>query len=693
MKHRILIGIALCMVWLAGLMPGVIPAMAATPSTSVTVTKYASDNATILAQVTKEYTWLEANKTVYGDGTTHYYHQGPTFDAGNLWEPSENVNLEDEGAAKGTDINDLLNLVGGAPAGSEIEFKSTDNFSRRFAANDVNALDPGRFRMVLTWYNATFGGYVPAYSTGMRLIFFDAITNAAGQHAYGNQDMYDTLSEPYRYFYSGTWPSSKGLSAKYVDRINIFTNEAPPPVMDVLYNGTVTLTPGSTFSVTAYNSSVAYTVNGTTPLGALNAAATAGSFTYAVTDKNYAGYGTLLLDNVGSYERKKPGYWYAYVNDVYKDGYNNPAGGLNLIQLVNGDKVEFYYAAGIADPTNLTAVKAAATAAVKTVASTGVAPTDWTLQLSGARDDSITRAYFESALACASSGHQVFWKDSDNNTWGGVPLWFLVGVVDDDPDVGPYHFNFNDSLAAQHYQINVISSDGWKATLDSADIARSDGYIIANTLNGDPLPLKTPGDKPCWPLFLKGAAVFGGQQVGGVVRIELTNLPQPPAGWSLAVVGDVGDNITQAEFEQALACPGSPHYREWTDKDGNVWSGVPLWILVGTVDDIETGDHWTFNDAVAAAGYTVNVTADGFSRSFASANVANSDNFIVANQKNGAPLPESDFPLRLVGPGVTKADGSLGALDPETREEVQQELLRLYADLVAILRSNIGIAR
>ncbi len=433
-----------------------------------------------------------------------------------------------------------------------------------------------------------------------------------------------------------------------------------PSTMDVLYDGTVNLTPGETFDVTAYNSETGYTVSQTTPLGALQAAATANGFAYAVSDKNFAASGALLLDNVGDYPYIKGGSkWYAYVNDDYKDGYNNAAGALNLIELVNGDKVEFYYAAGIADPADLNSVKAAATAAVKTVASTGVAPTDWTLQLSGAKETSVTKAYFENGLACASSGHQVFWTDGDGDVWGGVPLWLLVAMVDDDPDAGPDHFNFNDELAAQNYKVNVIAGDGWSAILDSAAIARSDGYIIANTLNGEPLPLQTEGGKGCWPLHLKGSAVFGGQQVGNIARIELSDLPQPPAGWTLEIIGDVGDTITQAEFEAGLACAGSGHYKEWTDIEGNVWSGVPLWVLLGAVDDIETSSHWTFNDTLVA-GYSVNVVAgDGFSKNFAGADVAGSDGYIVANECNGAPLTDA-APLRLVGAGVTKDDGSLG---------------------------------
>ena len=54
-----------------------------------------------------------------------------------------------------------------------------------------------------------------------------------------------------------------------------------------------------------------------------------------------------------------------------------------------------------------------------------------------------------------------------------MPLWLLVAMVDDDPDEGPDHYNFNEDLAAKGYAVDVIASDGWKATLDSADIAHN----------------------------------------------------------------------------------------------------------------------------------------------------------------------------------------------------------------------------
>ena len=195
------------------------------------------------------------------------------------------------------------------------------------------------------------------------------------------------------YFASGiTTPSDlTAVKAAATAAVKTVADIQPPgPVMDVLFDGPVTLVPGETFSKTAYNSGTSYTINETTPLGALQTAATSAGFTYDVTDKRWSLDQVLLLDNVSTYT-KATGKWYAYVNDVYKDGFGNHANGLNVIELVDNDKVEFYFASGITTPSDLTAVKAAATAAVKTVASTGTTPTDWTLQVKGAVDQPVTK--------------------------------------------------------------------------------------------------------------------------------------------------------------------------------------------------------------------------------------------------------------------------------------------------------------
>jgi PKD repeat protein/DMSO/TMAO reductase YedYZ molybdopterin-dependent catalytic subunit len=480
-----------------------------------------------------------------------------------------------------------------------------------------------------------------------------------GNHANGLNVIELANNDQVNFYYAPSKDPNPVVNATAVVKIKANV-QTPGPVVDTLFDGSVTLTSGETFTKQAYNNATGglYTINRTTPLGALDKVTTLQGFTYNVTDKRWQYDQALMLDDVSHYLRKSPGYWYAYVNGVYKDSYGNHANGLDVIELKNNDQVNFFYSTG----TNLTA-PADAIAAIKIKVNTGSEPTvpDWTLSLTGAKNQTVSKTLFEQGLACPSSGHQEFWIDGDGNTWGGVPLWLLVGMVDDNPDVGPDHYNFNDSIAAQGYTVKVSSGDGWDTTLASKDIARNDSYIVANTLNGQPLPRNLTSGKLSWPLHLKGAAVFGGQLVGNITKIELTGMPQPLTEWTLSLQGDVTDTITQSYFMDAIACH---HNVTWTDAStGTTWEGVALWDLAGAVDDIETSDHFTFNDTRATKGYTIRVSAaDGFNATFASAAVAHNDSFIVAYKMNGVLLTGTSAPLKLVGPATTSNKQRVGGI-------------------------------
>ena len=127
--------------------------------------------------------------------------------------------------------------------------------------------------------------------------------------------------------------------------------------------------------------------------------------------------------------------------------------------------------------------------------------------------------------------------------------------------------------------------------------------------------------------------------------VPATTVTAAAADWPLQLVGAITVNMTQAEFE-ALA---SSHPASWDDSaTGNLWSGVALWRLAALVDD---SDNTTFNDALAATGYEVEVIgADGYSYTFASADIALVDNIIMANQLNSVALPAGKYPLKLVSP-------------------------------------------
>jgi len=80
---------------------------------------------------------------------------------------------------------------------------------------------------------------------------------------------------------------------------------------------------------------------------------------------------------------------------------------------------------------------------------------------------------------------------------------------------------FNDQLAMNGYQVVITAADGASIILDSADIARSSNYIMANSLGEQTLP------DEYWPLRLVGPAVSGTTSISKIVSIELVLLGRP----------------------------------------------------------------------------------------------------------------------------------------------------------------------
>ncbi len=126
--------------------------------------------------------------------------------------------------------------------------------------------------------------------------------------------------------------------------------------------------------------------------------------------------------------------------------------------------------------------------------------------------------------------------------------------------------------------------------------------------------------------------------------------------------------ITKTTDRASLESCGAPqcHGASWTDDKAQVWAGVPLWLLVGAVDDAIEHEGPAFNDALAEAGYWVDVVAgDGYTVTFDAARVERNDAIIVAYKVNDNPLPDQYFPLRLVGPDLQKNEmvGMIARID------------------------------
>jgi len=141
---------------------------------------------------------------------------------------------------------------------------------------------------------------------------------------------------------------------------------------------------------------------------------------------------------------------------------------------------------------------------------------EWTLLLKGALTENMSRATFESGMNCPD-GHAVNWTDSNNNLWTGIPLWLLVGRVDDSNvhETNSSVRAFNDTLAKQGYTVKVVTGQGYSCEFDSLRVMRNSDIIVANRLNGAPLP------EPYWPLKLVGKELSDNEMLGNVIEIQI----------------------------------------------------------------------------------------------------------------------------------------------------------------------------
>jgi hypothetical protein len=140
---------------------------------------------------------------------------------------------------------------------------------------------------------------------------------------------------------------------------------------------------------------------------------------------------------------------------------------------------------------------------------------EWTLVLRGALVENMTRATFESGVN--EQCHGLNWTDSNNNVWTGMPLWLLIGRVDD----GNVHTTntsvraFNDTLALQGYTVKIITGQGYSLEFNSTRVMRKANIIVADRLNGAPLP------EPYWPLRLVGSGLSSSEMLSNVVEIQI----------------------------------------------------------------------------------------------------------------------------------------------------------------------------
>jgi DMSO/TMAO reductase YedYZ molybdopterin-dependent catalytic subunit len=171
----------------------------------------------------------------------------------------------------------------------------------------------------------------------------------------------------------------------------------------------------------------------------------------------------------------------------------------------------------------------------------------WTLDLQGAISSPVS---LDSYQSCGSpSCHGVSWQDENGQTWVGVPLWLLVGEVDD----GDSHTEnaFNHTLADAGYTIDVVGGNGQTITLDSQTIKENNDILVAFMVNDGDLP------EQYYPLRMVGSGLQNSQMIGQISRITVNVPPAatptaasaPENTGSLTISGMVTQELTLTDTE------------------------------------------------------------------------------------------------------------------------------------------------
>ncbi len=221
----------------------------------------------------------------------------------------------------------------------------------------------------------------------------------------------------------------------------------------------------------------------------------------------------------------------------------------------------------------------------------------------------------------------------------------------------------------EEHSVEIVAEDGYSITYSPSQIDNGE-YITYDVSSGDEmekigslqtiLAFERDGE-PLNPdmdgtlrLVIIGESPL--QVVDGHWSIKYVNkviLKEAIEDWVVDFVGAIDEPMDRATFESGAA--DDCHKRVWVDGDGKEWEGIPLYYLLGRVDDeVKHGDD-AYRDDLAKAGYTIDiVSADGYTVTLDSYTVMRDDDIIVAYLVDGEPLSGEDFPLRLVGPDLTK---------------------------------------
>lgn len=201
--------------------------------------------------------------------------------------------------------------------------------------------------------------------------------------------------------------------------------------------------------------------------------------------------------------------------------------------------------------------------------------------------------------------------------------------------------------------ITFVAMDGYEMSYSGKTILDSpDGeWLLAFKLDGDWLA-KDPGYIRTIKVGPDTPNIDGHLSVRMVKKIVVKQ--KDFVDFTLKLSGKLNFDLDRSTVQSCVSC----HTQTVTfEKKGEVaeYTGFPLWLLMGYVDDAKYAPHKqdatiaAYSNEAANAGYAITMTAaDGFKITLNSKDITHNDDIIVALYKNGEKLPDSEAPLTVV---------------------------------------------
>ena len=292
-------------------------------------------------------------------------------------------------------------------------------------------------------------------------------------------------------------------------------------------------------------------------------------------------------------------------------------------------------------------VSGCATASEKADAVTHATPkgTGWMIDISGVRADEIWESNFEKWKESDDSGYgeYTFTLKGEDTGFMAIPFRNIIAMVDDPDATMPYYFDAD--LWKSGYQITLTASDGYSATINTADFDVEDLYI-ADVMSGE----KTA------PMFL--GDISSQFWVKDLASITADLQPVSLAENDFELVLDIGgkhDVKTIAELEKLpYYIEGKGNYTNSYDNNFQfIWGGVKIVNLISEYAEL-TSDMTIVIEAM-----------DGYAMSYSAAQLLDNSegDWILAFKENGEYIPEDPGYIRLVkvGPNNPNITGHISA--------------------------------